>query len=470
MNPSGEATRASLPPSYKWWVVAMLWCVCFFNYADRQAIFAVFPKLKEEFGFDKVHLGLIGSAFMWVYAAGAPFAGLICDRFRRKDLILGGCLFWSFVTMATAWCSQIGTWAPVAGAGSWLAQAAQGGALVGTAAGAFGALVLVRALEGFGETFYFPASMSLTSDYHPRQTRSRALSFHQSSVYIGTILGSWIGAWFAEHIGWRMGFYLFGGLGMVLALVLYRFLHEPQRGGAELETASLAAHGVVTGAPLSVGETLRAIFRSPAAPLLMLAFVGANFVATIFLTWTPTFLVEKFGFKLTSAGLSATLFIHLASAASVPVAGLLADRLSRHFGGGRILVQACGLLIGAAFVATVGRTADKTTLILAMTVFGLCKGFYDSGIFASLYDVVEPRARGTAAGLMNTVGWGGGALGPLFVGWASTHGGKPTEVENMSDAIAWCGLIYVVAAGFLGLAIVLVRRADPPPAAVSLQP
>jgi MFS family permease len=55
---------------YKWWVVLMLWFVCFFNYADRQAIYAVFPKLKEEFGFDKVQLGLIGSAFMWVYAAG----------------------------------------------------------------------------------------------------------------------------------------------------------------------------------------------------------------------------------------------------------------------------------------------------------------------------------------------------------------------------------------------------------------
>ena len=31
---------------YKWWVVAMLWFVCFFNYADRQAIFSVFPLLK----------------------------------------------------------------------------------------------------------------------------------------------------------------------------------------------------------------------------------------------------------------------------------------------------------------------------------------------------------------------------------------------------------------------------------------
>src|SRR5262249_26338794 len=133
-------------PSYKWWVVFMLWFICFFNYADRQAISSVFPKLKEEFGFAKVQLGLIGSAFMWLYAFGAPVAGYVSDRWRRKDLILGGCLFWSFVTWMTGWCSR------------------------------FWHFVTVRALEGLGETFYFPASTSLMSDYHGRQTRSRALA------------------------------------------------------------------------------------------------------------------------------------------------------------------------------------------------------------------------------------------------------------------------------------------------------
>ena len=412
-----------LPPNYKWWVVGMLWFICFFNYADRQAIFAVFPKLKEEFGFDKVQLGLIGSAFMWVYAAGAPLAGLICDRFRRKDLILGGCLFWSCVTVMTGSCARL-----------WH-------------------FVTVRALEGFGETFYFPASMSLVSDYHGQRTRSRALSFHQSSVYVGTILGSWLGAWFAQRHGWRVGFYFFGGAGMAVALALWRFLREPDRGQAD---TGADGHVRAPAAPgkLSVAETLRAIFRSPAVPLLMLAFVGANFVATIFLTWTPTFLVEKFGFQLASAGLSGTVFIHLASAVSVPVAGAVADRLTRRFAGGRMLVQMLGLLAGAGFVFLVGKTESRTTLLVAMTAFGACKGFYDSGIFASVYDAIEPRARGTAAGLMNTIGWGGGALGPLFVGLVAKYGGKPTELENMSQAIAFGGAIYLAAAAAVFAAIV----------------
>ena len=182
--PTASNPSPTPSPAYKWWVVFMLWFVCFFNYADRQAIFSVFPKLKEEFGFDKVQLGLIGSAFMWVYAFGAPLAGYVGDRVRRKDLILGGCLFWSAVTVMTGWCGKL-----------WQ-------------------FVAVRALEGFGETFYFPASMSLTSDYHGPATRSRRPGVppverlrRARSRGAGWVPGS------RRQHGWRSGFYFFGGAG-----------------------------------------------------------------------------------------------------------------------------------------------------------------------------------------------------------------------------------------------------------------
>src|SRR5262245_50334769 len=113
--------RSSLElTKYRWGVVLMLWLVCFFNYADRQAIFSVFPMLESEMGLSRTQLGLVGSAFMWVYAAFAPLAGLFGDRLRRKTLILTGLGFWSLIT-----------------------------GLTGTA-GSLWQLVLFRATEGFG--------------------------------------------------------------------------------------------------------------------------------------------------------------------------------------------------------------------------------------------------------------------------------------------------------------------------------
>src|SRR5262245_12657458 len=88
--------------NYKWWVVAMLWFVCFFNYADRQGIFSVFPLLQTEMGLSEVQLGIVGSACMWVYAGFGAIAGLVGDRLRRKTLIISGLIFWSLITVATA--------------------------------------------------------------------------------------------------------------------------------------------------------------------------------------------------------------------------------------------------------------------------------------------------------------------------------------------------------------------------------
>ncbi len=124
-----------------------------------------------------------------------------------------------------------------------------------------------------------------------------------------------------------------------------------------------------------------------------------------------------------------------------------------------MLVQGIGLLAGAAFVFLVGHTTSTFTLLAAMAIFGFCKGCYDSGIFASLYDAIPPQARGSAAGIMNTVGWAGGGLGALLFGLVAKYGHKPAEIENMSDAIAFGGVVYLVAATLIGLAIISFRKA-----------
>jgi sugar phosphate permease len=413
-------------PRYKWWVVLMLWLICVCNYADRQAIFSVFPLLEREMGLTPVQLGLLGSAFAWVYGLAAPLAGMVVDRVTRKTAILGGLHAWSIICVATALSRN------------------------------FRHLFLFRAAEGLGETFYFPASMSLISDYHGRETRSRAMGLHQTSVYVGTIGGGFFAGLIAEQYGWRLSFIVFGGLGILLGLVLQRVLVEPPRGASEAVAAERGAeaprHGDGSGA-LSFREFLGLVARTPTLLCLMGAFMCANFVAIVLLSWMPKFLYDKFGMGLAMAGLTATVFVQVASMVAAPLGGWLADTWRRRTPRGRMAVQAIGVLGGAPFVALCGLTPSVGVLIAALTAWGFFKGLYDANIFAAVFDVVRPEARGTAAGFMNAVGWlAGGGSAPLVIGIIAQR-------ESLGLAIALASTVYV-AAGILlitGLAL-FVRR------------
>ena len=409
---TSAATVLAAKTNYKWWVVGMLWLISFFNYADRQAIFSVFPLLEREMGLTSVQLGLLGSSFAWVYGLGAPLAGMIVDRVQRRTAILGGLQAWSLICVATMTSRN------------------------------FRHLFFWRAAEGLGETFYYPASMSLISDYHGRDTRSRAMGLHQTSVYVGTIGGGFFAGLIGQYYGWRLSFVVFGSLGILLGLVLRRFLVEPARGATDVIEATGAHAPAPRGGGLSLPAFLRLVARTPTLLCLMGAFMCANFVAVVLLSWMPKFLYDKFHMGLAMAGLTATIFVQLASMAGAPVGGWLADTWRRRTPRGRLAVQLIGVLGGAPFVALCGLTPSVGTVILALTVWGFFKGLYDANIFASVFDVVRPEARGTAAGFMNAVGWlAGGGSAPLVIGIIAQR-------QSLGLAIALASTVYI-AAGML---------------------
>jgi MFS family permease len=399
----------------------MLWFVCLFNYADRQAIFSVFPLLRTEMGLSNEELGIVGGAFMWVYAAALPLAGMLGDRLPRKTLILGGLIFWSLITLATALSQK------------------------------YWHLVFFRALEGFGEAFYFPASMSLISDYHGPGTRSRAMSFHQSSVYAGTILGGTVAGYCAQYYGWRSGFNLFGSLGLLLGIVLIFFLREPERGQADPVKGKIPEPVLAPkAASPDLSSAMQKIMGTPMVVILIAVFVGANFVASIFLTWMPSFLHDKFGMSLSMAGLNSTMWSQIASMLGVVVGGILADRWARDWRGGRMMAQSIGLFAGVPFIFLTGWTISVPVLIFAMIGFGFFKGIYDANIWASLYDVVETKHRATALGLMNSIGWLGAGVAPVAIAVASRQFamGACISANSVIYLCFGCLLIYGVISRF----------------------
>ncbi|MGN6724713.1 MAG: MFS transporter [Tepidisphaeraceae bacterium] len=437
--------RPTIGPRYKWAIVAMLWFVCFFNYADRMAIYSVFPLLKKEMLLSDVQLGILGSEFMWVYAAMSPIAGWVGDRVSRKTLIVGGLIFWSVITLATALSTD------------------------------YLHLVIFRAAEGLGEAFYFPAAMSLVSDYHGRATRSKAMAICQSSVYAGTIAGGTVAGFLAEQHGWRSSFYLFGALGVLLGSVLVVLLKEPQRGEADAidlvdgrdnpgPEPLLVGHAI-SSERVSIPATIAAVFENPIVLILVAVFICANFVASVFLTWMPSFLHRKFDMSLAMSGLNATGWLQIASAIGVMCGGVLGDALATRTTGGRMMTQAVGLFFGIPFIFFTGYTLSTTVLVLAMVGFGFFKGFYDANLWASLYDVVPVKNRGTALGIMNALGWVGGGIAPVVIAAGA-------ERYGMSTCLSATSGVYLVAAVMMiiGMQSLARRGLNQPKAIGVLEP
>lgn len=423
--------RPSSTNFYKWAVVGMLWFVCFFNYADRQAIFSVFPLLRSEMHLSTIELGVVGSAFMWVYAAMCPVAGWIGDRVSRKKLIISGLLFWSAVTLATAMSTT------------------------------YTELVFFRAIEGLGEAVYFPAAMSMVSDYHGPRTRSKAMAVIQSSVYAGTIAGGAVAGYLAELKGWRTGFYLFGSLGVLLGIVLIGLLKEPVRGESDaievvdgpgdegVEAVPVGHAHVPNYASPPLRSNLAAVFKKPIVLILIAVFMCANFVAAVYLTWMPSFLHKKFHMSLSMAGLNGTAWIQIASVVGVISGGVLADWLAKRIAAGRMLTQLLGLAVGVPFIFLTGYAASTTVLVLAMVGFGYFKGLYDANLWASLYDVVPIERRGAALGVMNSLGWVGGGIAPVAIAAAS-------ERYGLSDCLSATSVVYAIAAMLMIVGLILL--------------
>ena len=72
------------------------------NYVDRNVLFAVQPLVQDEFHLTNAQIGYLTSAFLGFYMIAAPFVGPLADRYSRKLIIVLGALFWSGITLLTA--------------------------------------------------------------------------------------------------------------------------------------------------------------------------------------------------------------------------------------------------------------------------------------------------------------------------------------------------------------------------------
>ena len=385
-------------------VAVALFGVNLLNYIDRQAIFAVFPPLQAELALSDTQLGLLASAFMWVYLSAAPVFGLLADRGSRPRLMGLGVAVWS---VATGLSGVVRT---------------------------YGELLAARAAVGIGEASYGAVAPALLSDTVAPGARGRALAFFSMAIPVGSALGYLLGGALAHRFGWRAAFLVVGLPGLLLAWGVGR-MADPPRGGPGSPRGPAGA-----AARPQLGEYL-ALCRTRSYLLNCLAMTAMTFVVGGLAAWVPTYLVRVRGMDLTRANLVFGLLTLVSGVVGTVAGGCLGDRLRTRIPAAYFLVSGVGLALSAPCAAGVILAPDQTSA-LAFIFAAEVLVFLNTGpLNAIVADVSAPAVRATAYATN------------IFVIHALGDAISPTIVGMISDRLGLAAALWVAPAGLLAAAL-----------------
>jgi len=372
MPPAQNALR------YAWFVVALLFPVALLNYLDRQMMATMKASMVHDIPSiaNRADWGLVLGCFKWTYAVLSPFGGYIADRFSKRYVIGGSLLVWSVVTW---WTGHVST---------------------------FHELMTARALMGISEAFYIPAALALISEYHLGPTRSRAVGLHQAGIYVGQILGGFAGyvADSPDH-GWRWMFSTCGMIGVIYAIPLVAAMRDPVRAVPTAADTVAAKTGVIRG-----------LLGNRNFLLLVAYFTLPAIAGWVVRDWMPEILREKFSLGQGKAGVSAILYVQIASLIGALIGGTLADRWMKTTNRGRIFTSAIGMALFLPALFGVGNAPTLMFAIVGLIVFGLGWGFFDCNNMPILCQIARPEWRATGYGIMNLVSISCGGFGDYAFG------------------------------------------------------
>src|ERR1700752_815432 len=177
-----DQTRAS---QGRWYILGLICLMYLITYLDRVNISTAAPAIKKEFGFDKVTMGVIFSAFVWAYAIFQVPGGWLSDRFGARGVLGGVVTYWSIMTAATA--------------------------------AAFGSVsfIVIRFLFGVGEAGAFPGATRAMQLWYPRPERGLVQGVTHSASRLGAAIAPPIVVVIMSYLGWRSVSYICGAVGVL---------------------------------------------------------------------------------------------------------------------------------------------------------------------------------------------------------------------------------------------------------------
>jgi AAHS family 4-hydroxybenzoate transporter-like MFS transporter len=397
---------------------------------DVQAMGYTAPAVLAEWGHDRSVMGPVFAAANFGVLIGALFFSMIADKIGRRPVIVYSTLFFSVMTIATAYAQNLEQ------------------------------LLWLRFIAGIGMGSIVPNATALVGEFSPKASRVTLVMCITVGFTVGAAVGGFVAAWIIPVFGWRSVFVFGGAIPLVIAVVMLwslpeslQFLAVRRRRLDQLERwlKQLAPNLRVDASTQYVSnETSRGgvpfwhLFREGRAVFTTLLWI-VNFMNILMLyslsNWLPT-LVTGMGYEQQTAVLVGTLLQVGGTIGTFGLAWLIARR-----GFSPVLITS--FAVAVLSIAMIGQPGMSLTL-LSVVVFiaGWCVvgGQPALNAMSASYYPTYLRATGVGAGL--GIGRIGAIVGPYIGGVLI---GRQWGAEELFYAAAIPALISTV--------VMLVMRA-----------
>jgi len=406
---------------YRWFVVLMFFMFMLLHQVDRLLIGPLTTPIMNEFGINEAQMGLVSTFAILVAAVMYPIWGYLYDRYARAKLIALASFIWG----STTWLNAI--------------------------APNYKTFLITRSSTGIDDSSY-PGIYSLLSDYFGPNVRGKIYGLIQTAQPLGYLIGMLLAALLRDSLGWRNIFFLTGGLGILLAIVIFFGLKEPARGKAEPEMAGLEE---VPKFKFDRKVALGLLRRKSLLFLFAQGFFGV-FPWQVITFWFFRFLETERGFS-TGDATTIMMVAIIALSAGYFVGGSIGDFFFKRDYRGRVLTSAVGVLAGAILlVFTLNVPLGQMVPFMVLLCFtAITMSIASANVQATIHDVAEPEVRSTAQAMLSFIENIGSAIAPFLAGLIAVR-------SSLGNAILLiCVSTWIVCAAlFLGVSRYIKQDAE----------
>ncbi|MFI5030420.1 MAG: MFS transporter [Reyranellales bacterium] len=346
--------------------------------------------------------GWITSAFYAAYMVCVPVLVTLTDRIDAKRVYLFG-----------VGCTMVAHFA------------------FGALADGFWSALALRALAGVGWAGTYMTGLKLLADQVDAKMMSRAVTGHAASIGISGAASYVLGELLAHAFGWRLAF---ASAALTAAIAWL--------------TVALAVPG--RRPPPSKAATalfdFRPVLRNRSAIAYSLAYCVHTLEMNALRGWGVAFLA----WVAASTGLAAGV---LSPAVVITILGLLGtlmsvlgNEASIRFGRRRLVQAAMVLSIAVGAVIGFAGATGYWIAVGLIVLYGMIIWLDSSSLTAGAAGSADPSRRGAQLAVHSMLGYAGGFVGPLAIGWT-------LDLSGGMSPLGW-GLSFLVIAALMALALV----------------